>query len=130
VPQGIAHNHRVYASPSHLPLQAVAEIVPAAHLDTQGCGYRMQFTVAGVPQIQRFARPPMQNPLRSRSQLAQAFEQFGVDDGVQGIALFFLQRYHFPVVNHPPDMQHVLGIEIRRLQTNRRFAPHPHRRQQ
>jgi hypothetical protein len=42
-----------------------------------------------------------------------------VNNRVQGIALFFFEWYHSPLVDDTPHVLHVLGIEVIRLQANR-----------
>src|SRR6266852_8111455 len=128
--QGVAHDHRVYVKTPHLPLQGMAEIMPAPDFNADGCRCRMQLALAGIPQVYWLARSPMQYPLRPGSQCSQTLQQVGVNNGIQGITLFLFEWYHSPLVDDTPHMQHVLGIEIIWLQANRCLASQAHRRQQ
>ena len=96
--------------------ERVAEVVPAANFHSDRCCCRMQETAANVARIDGRPLTGLEHPLPTDSQSTNAPDEVGMHYRVQRKQLLLFQHLHLALVNHPPDVEHVVFIEVIRLQ--------------
>ena len=89
--------------------ESMAELVPAANLDSDRCRCRMQESAADVAGIDSRPCTGLEHPLPTVPQRTNAPNEVSVDHRVQREQLLLLQHLHFAFINHPPDVQHVFS---------------------
>jgi hypothetical protein len=73
-------------------------------------------TAANVAGIDGRPRTGLEYPLPTDSQRTNAPDEVGVHHRVQRKQLLLFQHLHFALVNHTPDVEHVVFVEVVRLQ--------------
>ena len=80
------------------------------------CRCRMQETTSNVARIDGRPRSRLEHPRPTDSQRTNASDEIGVHHRVQWKQLLLFQHLHLALVNHPPDVEHVVFVEVIRLQ--------------